>query len=55
MRPTVSIRGTNKKGRKLSSALLSQSLNHVLAAREKLRRWYDRLAQYKKPGLVRTG
>jgi len=51
---SVNIRGTNKKGRKLSSALLSQSLNHVLAASDKLRRWYDRLAQYKKAGLVRT-
>jgi transposase len=52
---SVSIRGTNKKGRKLSSTLISQSLNHVLDASEKLRRWYDRLAEYKKPGLVRTG
>ena len=35
--------------------LVSQSLQHVLAASEKLREWYDRLCEYKKPGLVRTG
>jgi transposase len=52
---TVSIRGTNKKGRKLSATLLAQSLNHMLAASEKLNRWYERLTQYKKAGLVRTG
>jgi transposase len=48
-------RGTNKKGRKLSSTLITQSLNHVLNASPKLNRWYNRLAEYKKPGLVRTG
>jgi transposase len=52
---SVSIRGTNKKGRKLSATLLTQSLNHVLDSSAKLRRWYDRLCEYKKPGLVRTG
>jgi len=52
---SVSIRGTNKKGRKLSATLLTQSLNHVLDSSRKLRRWYDRLCEYKKPGLVRTG
>ena len=52
---SVSIRGTNKKGRKLSATLLTQSLNHVLEAGVKLRRWYDRLCGYKKAGLVRTG
>jgi len=52
---SVSIRGTNKKGRKLSATLLTQSLNHVLDSSLKLRRWYDRLCEYKKPGLVRTG
>jgi transposase len=52
---TVSIRGTNKKGRKLSSALLTQSLQHVLDASEKLDKWYSRLTQYKKAGLVRSG
>jgi transposase len=52
---STSIRGTNKKGRKLSSALLTQPLNHVLSAGMKLRRRYGRLAEYKKAGLVRTG
>ena len=52
---SVSIRGTNKKGRKLSATLLTQSLNHVLDASPKLSRWYNRLCEYKKPGLVRTG
>ena len=52
---SVSIKGTNKKGRKLSSTLLTQSLNHVLDSSRKLRHWYDRLCEYKKPGLVRTG
>ena len=52
---SVSIKGTNKKGRKLSATLLTQSLNHVMDSSLKLRRWYDRLCEYKKPGLVRTG
>jgi len=52
---SVSIRGTNKKGRKLSATLLTQSLNHVLDASTKLRRWYNNLCEYKKAGLVRTG
>jgi hypothetical protein len=52
---SVSIRGTNKKGRKLSATLLTQSLIHVLNASPKLHRWYERLCEYKKPGLVRTG
>jgi transposase len=52
---SVSIRGTNKKGRKLSATLLTQSLNHVLDASPKLKRWYESLTEYKKPGLVRTG
>ncbi|MDR1286333.1 MAG: transposase [Treponema sp.] len=49
------VRGTNKQGRKLSSTLLTQSLNHVLKAGVKLRDWYMRLSEYKKAGLVRTG
>jgi transposase len=49
------IRGTNKMGRKLSATLLTQSLHHVLGASPKLRRWYERLSEYKKAGLVRTG
>jgi transposase len=48
-------RGTNKKGRKLSATLLTQSLNHVLDSSPKLSRWYDNLTQYKKAGSVRTG
>jgi len=52
---SVRIRGTNKKGRKLSATLLTQSLNHVLDSSLKLRLWYERLCEYKKPGLVRTG
>lgn len=52
---STSSRGTNKKGRKLSSTLLSQSLRHVLSASLKLREWYNRLSEYKKAGLVRTG
>jgi hypothetical protein len=52
---TVSIRGTNKMGRKLSSSLLTQSLNHVMRASPKPLRWYDRLGEYKKKGLVRKG
>jgi len=52
---SVSIKGTNKKGRKMSATLLTQSLNHVLNASPKLNRWYMRLTKYKKAGLVRTG
>jgi transposase len=52
---TESIRGTNKKGRKLSATLITQSLHHVLKASPKLELWYARLTKYKKPGLVRTG
>jgi transposase len=52
---SVSVRGTNKKGRKLAATLITQSLNHVLEASKKLKRWYTELTQYKKPGLVRTG
>jgi hypothetical protein len=50
-----SSRGTNKKERKLSAALISQPLNHVLASCPKLQRWYERLTEFKKTGLVRTG
>ena len=52
---TTHMKGTNKKGRKLSAALLSQSLNHMLAGSAKLNRWYTRLTRYKKAGLVRNG
>jgi transposase len=52
---STSSRGTNKQGRKLASTLLTQSLQHMLHASLKLRKWYDRLSEYKKAGLVRTG
>jgi transposase len=52
---SVKNRGTNKMGRKLSATLLTQSLNHVMNSSVKLRRWYERLCEYKKAGLVRTG
>jgi transposase len=52
---SVSIRGTNKKGRKVAATLITQSLHHVLEASPKLNRWYTRLTKYKKAGLVRTG
>jgi len=51
---TVSIRGTNKKGRKLSSSLITQSLSHMLEASEKPNEWYSRLTQYKKAGSARS-
>jgi transposase len=51
---SVSIRGTNKKGRKVAATLITQALIHVLAASPKLNRWYTELSKYKKPGLVRT-
>jgi hypothetical protein len=35
--------------------LLTQSLNHVLDSSRKLSRWYERLSEYKRGGLVRTG
>jgi transposase len=52
---SVIIKGTNKKGRKMSATLITQSLNHVLKASSKLNQWYTRLTKYKKAGLVRTG
>jgi transposase len=52
---SISSRGTNKKGRKLASSLPSQSLIHVLHSSLKLRKWYDRLSEYKKAGLALTG
>jgi transposase len=47
--------GINKKGRKLSATLMTQSLNHMLDGSEKLKRWYTKLSEFKKKGLVRTG
>jgi transposase len=52
---SVSVKGTNKKGRKLAAALVTQSLTHVLKASPKLNKWYIELTKHKKPGLVRTG
>jgi transposase len=52
---STSSRGTNKQGRKLCSSLLTQLLNQVMSAGLKLRKWYERLCEYKKAGLVRTG
>ena len=47
--------GTNKKGRRLSATLLTQSMHHALGVSVKLNKWYTRLTKYKKAGLVRTG
>ena len=52
---SLSIRGTNKKGRKLSATLITQSLIHILDASPKLKAWYMKLTEYKKAGLVRSG
>jgi transposase len=52
---TESCKSTNKKGRKVAATLLTQSLNHVLDASTKLRRWYERKCESSKPGKVRTG
>lgn len=49
------IKSTNKAGRKTSIVLLSQSLNHFRDSNPKLCAWHDRLATYKKKGLVRMG
>jgi transposase len=45
--------GTNKKGRKLSATLVTQALNHILSASLKLSRWYEKLTQFKKKGVVK--
>ena len=47
-------RGTSRKGRKMSAALITQSLNHVLKASPKLNKRHARLAKYRKTGLVGT-
>ena len=52
---SVNIKGTNKKGRKLSATLVTQSLTHVLSGSPKLNSWYGKLTEHKKAGLVRTG
>ena len=51
---SVSMKGTNKKGRKMSATLITQSLIHVLAASPKLNRWYVEKTKQKRHGLVRT-
>ena len=48
-------KGTNKKGRKVASTLITQSLTHMLNASRRLSRWYENQTAYKKKGLVRTG
>ena len=48
-------KSTNKSGRKLSIVLLTQSLNHFRDANPHLRDWNDRLATYKRKGVVRMG
>jgi transposase len=49
------IKSTNKAGRKTSIVLLTQSLNHFRDSNPKLSSWHDRLAIYKKRGVVRMG
>jgi len=48
-------KGTNKKGRKLASTLITQSLQHVLDSSRSLSRWYQDQTKNKKAGIVRTG
>ncbi len=48
-------KSTNKSGRKLSVTLLTQSLNHFRDANPHLRNWNDKLATYKRKGVVRMG
>ena len=49
------IKSTNKAGRKMSIVFLSQSMNHFRDANPNICRWYERLTEYKKKGLVRMG
>lgn len=49
------IKSTNKCGRKVAITLLSQALNHYRDTSPYARAWYERLRQYKKPGVVRMG
>lgn len=46
---------TNKKGRKLSITLLSQSLNHFRDSNPKHNEWHHRLEKYKPKGKIRMG
>lgn len=52
---TTIIKSTNKSGRKLSVTLLTQSLNHFRDANPHLKDWNDKLATYKRKGVVRMG
>jgi hypothetical protein len=47
--------GANKRGRKLSPPLSTQSLGHASNASIKLRERHGRLSEYKKAGIVRAG
>ena len=47
------IKRTNKAGRKMAMVFLSQSAHHCRDADPNLARWYERLTEYKKKGLVR--
>jgi len=49
------IKSTNKCSRKVAITLLSQALNHYRDTSPYARTWYERLRQYKKPGVVRMG
>ncbi|QEN04089.1 IS110 family transposase [Thiospirochaeta perfilievii] len=49
------IKSTNKQGRKLTIALLYQSLNHFINSNRAIEHWYDKLSEYKKVGKVRMG
>jgi transposase len=47
------IKSATKAGRKLSVALLSQSLNRFRDNNKKLERWYENASVFKKKGVVR--
>ncbi|QEN03417.1 IS110 family transposase [Thiospirochaeta perfilievii] len=49
------IKSTNKQGRKLTIALLYQSLNHFIDSNRAVENWYYKLSKYKKVGKVRMG
>ncbi len=49
------IKSTNKQGRKLTVALLYQSLNHFINSNRSIENWYYKLSKYKKVGKVRMG
>ncbi|HNV37339.1 MAG TPA: transposase [Rectinema sp.] len=49
------IKRTNKAERKMTMVFLSQCAYHCRDADQNLSRWYDKLTEYKKKGLVRMG